>query len=305
METATAAPHAPAGVSALLAALARAPERRGPAGWCDRFRPGEVVGGLELRRELGRGGFGVVFEAHDRERDRLVAVKTIRPGAPSAPARESLEREVAAGRLRHPNIVTVLAGGRCARGPFVVFEMLQGETVAERLQRGAMAAGEAIAVAISVTRALAHAHARGVLHRDVKPANVFLPASGEAKLIDFGLAHGCGSAGPSGSGTSGYMAPEQRSGSREDARTDLFSLGLLIHEMTTGRRLLDAGGAHTGARSTRAAVPPALERLVADLVEREPARRPPSAAVVLRRLQAARAAVARRRRAAGEREGER
>jgi serine/threonine protein kinase len=282
-----------AGISRLLAEIARAPERP-PAAGAERLRPGDVVGRFELLRELGRGGFGVVFEARDPERRRRVALKTVRCGAPRAHALAGLRREIEAGRLRHPGIVKVLGSGRCARGPFVVLERLRGETVAERLMRGPLPVEDALAVAAAVARALAYLHARGVLHRDVKPANVFLPSRGEAKLIDFGLAHGCSGGGPRGSGTSGYMAPEQRRGGREDARTDLYALGLLLHEMAAGSPLHRARGlGDRGAPSRRSAiVPPALARLVSDLVERDPARRPASADEVLRRLEEARSASA-------------
>ncbi len=296
--------RAQTGISRLLADLARAPHFDPPLGGRDVFRPGDVAGRFELLRELGRGGFGVVFEARDRELGRRVALKTVRPGAPQAQARDSLEREIEAGRLKHPNIVTVLEAGRCHRGPFVVFELLDGETVGERLSRGPLRVREVIDVAAAVTRALAHAHARGVLHRDVKPGNVFLPSRGEAKIIDFGLAHVFGSGGPRGSGTSGYMAPEQRRGGPEDARTDLFALGLLIHEMATGEALLRRRGPADPdlASSSAVPLPPALERIVERLVEHDPARRPGSAGEVLSRLREA--TTERRRRAATGQRGE-
>jgi len=272
-------------LSRLLADLARVPEIDPSSARREHLRPGDVVGRFELLRKIGRGGFGVVFKARDREQRRSVAVKTIRPGSPSAVARESLLREIEAGRLRHPNIVTVLESGRCDRGPYVVFEYLEGETVAERLTRGPMPLTEVIGVAVAVARALACAHAHGVLHRDLKPGNVFLPSAGEPKLIDFGLARVFGSGGPRGSGTSRYMSPEQRNGDPEDARTDLFALGLLIHEMATGRPLLPPDGRDTGAPSSSAGrVPPALAPIVATLVEHDPDRRPRSADEVLGRL---------------------
>ncbi len=276
---------APGPVSQLLVDLARVPAFDTPVRAQRAFRPGDVVGRFALRREVGRGGFGVVFKARDRELGRWVAVKTIRPGAPLAAARESLLREIEAARLQHPNIVRMLEDGRCDRGPYVVFEYLEGETLGERLTRGPLTVTELIEVAVAVTRALAYAHAHGVLHRDLKPGNVFLTSAGGAKVIDFGLASVAGSGGPPGSGTSRYMSPEQRSGAPEDARTDLFALGLVIHEMATGKALLDSDGArHPGVPASAPLVPPALERLVAALVERDPARRPGSADEVLRRL---------------------
>lgn len=276
----------PGAVSRLLADLVHAPEegrrpRRGGGAL-----PGDLIGRFELLRMIGDGGFGVVFEARDPERDGRVAVKTIRPGAPLEQARESLRREAEAVRLRHPNIVRVLEAGGCDRGPYVVFERLVGETVAERLGRGPLPVEEVIRVAMAVTSALAHAHGRGVLHRDVKPANVFLPSTGEAKLIDFGLASVVGSAGPRGSGTAGYMPPEQRRGGAEDARTDLFAVGLLVHEMAAGKAPAgrDEPRETRAPRSWPAGTPAELERLVAALVEEDPARRPASAGEVLARL---------------------
>jgi serine/threonine protein kinase len=246
------------------------------------------VGPLVLVREIGRGGFGVVFEARDRATGGgRVALKTVRSGVHLPSARESLLREIDAGRLRHPNIVAVLGSGRCGPGPYVVFEHLSGETLKRRLERGPVPAGEAIGMAAAIARALAHAHGHGVLHRDLKPSNVFLPRGGEPKLIDFGLARVLGASVPSGSGTPGYMAPEQRRGGTEDARTDLFALGLLVHEMATGKPLLDREGARAaGPPSCAAQVPPALADLIASLVAPDPDLRPGSAERVIARLEA-------------------
>lgn len=269
--------------SRLLAELVHAPECR-PRSRPERLRPGDVVGRYEILREVGRGGFGVVFQARDRRRGRCVALKTLRRGARSRAARESLKREAQAARLRHPNIVTVLEGGRCAWGPYVVLEYLSGETLADRIARGPLPLAETLAVAVAVARALAHAHRRGVLHRDLKPANVFLPSGSEAKLIDFGLARVSGRGGPRGSGTSRYMSPEQRNGAEEDARTDLFALGLLVHEMATGSSLLGHRGETCATMATPPGIPAELQRLVAALVERDPDRRPRTADEVLREL---------------------
>ncbi len=268
-------------ISRLVAELAHAPERDPRLARRARIGAGDVVGGFELLREIGRGGFGVVFEGVDRALGRRAAIKTVRRGAPSAEACESLERERELARLRHPNIVAVLGGGRCDAGPFVVLEYLSGETLAQRLARGPLPLDEALRVAVAVARALRHAHARGVLHRDLKPANVFLPRAGEAKVIDFGLARLSGRAGPRGSGTSGYMSPEQRRGEPEDERTDLFALGLLLLEAATCRRVRPEDGEASGAV---AALPPALGRIVGALLEPAPDRRPRSAAAALRAL---------------------
>ncbi|MFT3915287.1 MAG: protein kinase [Anaeromyxobacteraceae bacterium] len=265
------APAERGGLSALIAELASAPEADLADAWARAPRPGERVGRFELVRELGRGGFGVVLEARDVELGRRVAFKAVRPGRRARdPAREALlAREAAAvAALHHPNIVTLHDVGRSEAGPYLVLELLEGETLADRLVRGPLPAREAVQVARAVGRALEHAHARGVLHRDLKPGNVFLTAGGEVKVLDFGLAHVFGRDGVKG-GTPGYMAPEQRAGGAEDARTDLFALGVLL-----GDALGDGAGA-----------PTALRALAANARDPDPARRPASAAAFLAALE--------------------
>jgi hypothetical protein len=264
-------------LSALVAELARAPERDVAEAWSRALRPGDVVGRFEIVRELGRGGFGVVLEAHDRELGRRVAFKAIRPGPRERdPAREALlrrEAEVIA-RLSHPGLVTLFDLGRCERGPYLVLELLEGETLAARLERGPLPPREALRVAAEVARALAHAHAQGVLHRDLKPSNVFLTSAGAAKVLDFGLAHVFGAGGPAGSGTPGYMAPEQVAGRAEDARTDVHAVGLLLRDM------LGPGA------------PPPLAALASRAAAAEPADRFPDAAALVTALDGAAAALA-------------
>jgi tetratricopeptide (TPR) repeat protein len=280
---------APGALSALLAEIARLPEVDAAAA---APRPGDRVGRFTLVRELGRGGFGQVFEAADPELRRRVALKLVRPArrgdAGSAGRAAHLQREAeAAAQLQHPNIVTVHDVGRGEAGPWLVMELLRGESVAERLQRGRLPVRQAVGVGVEVARALVHAHAAGVLHRDLKPGNVFLVEDGPAKVLDFGLAHAFGTLGPAGSGTPGYMAPEQRDGRPEDERTDVFALGLLLHEMVTGvRREAEAGPLGAGPLGPLAppGVPSALEALVARAADPVPARRPASAAEVLAAL---------------------
>ena len=226
-------------LSALLAEIVAATGGGPPPPWERALAPGTRVGRFELVRELGRGGFGVVFEALDRELRRRVAFKAIRPGdrARDPASAELLRREaMAVAQLQHANIVTLFDAGAEA-GPYLILELLRGETVAERLRRGRMSAREAMRVALAVSRALAHAHAQGVLHRDLKPSNVFLCADGGVKVLDFGLSHVFGAGGPAGSGTPAYMAPEQRRGGPEDARTDVYAVGLLLAAMVTGALL--------------------------------------------------------------------
>lgn len=270
----------PGQISALIEQLARPPQQDsdewiGPA-------VGSSVGRFDLLQEIGRGGFGVVYEARDRELGRIVALKAIRPGPrPLAEARRKwLRREAeAAAQLSHPNIVTLHDLGASERGPYLVLEMLHGETVQERLAKGALPAAEAVAVAVEVARALAHAHAQGVLHRDLKPSNVFLTEDGGVKVLDFGLAHFFGTSWMRGGGTPGYMAPEQWRGDREDPRTDVFGLGVLLFEMLTGRLPYRVSRDRSSALDPGPApelpgVAPALAALVTSALARDPRERP-------------------------------
>ena len=219
-------------MSALLEELAEAPEVRPGSG----IGPGTVIGGrFEVLRELGRGGFGVVFEARDRELGRLVAVKVVRPRRGVDPGMLRAEAEAAAA-LHHPNIVTVHDLGSAGSEGWLVLELLRGETLEERLHRGPLPGPEALRVGTEIARGLAHAHHAGVLHRDLKPSNVFLCDDGAVKILDFGLSRVFGSgSGPEG-GTPAYMAPEQWRREAEDERTDVFALGVMVHEMLTGSR---------------------------------------------------------------------
>jgi hypothetical protein len=221
-------------LSELAARLVAAPPVPLSEGWTGALRPGAIVDHFEILGELGRGGFGVVYEARDRRLGRLVAFKAVRPGPPEdAPRRAQwLAREAeAAARLDHPNIVTVHDVGTGEAGTYIVMERLHGETLRERLDRGPIPSAEAYRIIREVVRGVAHAHACGVVHRDLKPANVFLRRDGGVKVLDFGLAGMLGgSAAPDG-GTPDYMAPEQESGGPGDARSDVYSLGKMLEEM--------------------------------------------------------------------------
>jgi serine/threonine protein kinase len=241
--------------------------------WDRGLRPGATVGRFELGAELGRGGFGIVFEARDRELGRAVAFKAIRPSdRDRTPDHERLLRgeAEAIAQLQHPNIVTLFDAGRSESGPYLILELLRGETLARRLERGPLSADDAVRIGGDIARALAHAHARGVLHRDLKPSNVFLCEDGAAKVLDFGLAHVFGAGGPMGSGTPGWMAPEQVLVERQDERTDVFGLGLLLRAL--------------GAAIPPPGAPPAFAALAAHALEPDPARRPDDAAAVLGEL---------------------
>jgi tetratricopeptide (TPR) repeat protein len=261
------------GLSALLAELAASPPAAPPPAWERAPAPGGRVGRFELVRELGRGGFGMVFEARDLELGRPVAFKAVRPSA-RARDPETLRREArAVAALQHPGIVTLYDWGRSPHGDHLVFELLRGETLADRAARGPLGPREAVRVTLAVVRALVHAHAAGVLHRDLKPSNVFLTVDGGVKVLDFGLAHVFGVAVPPQSGTPGYMAPEQLRGEREDPRTDLFAVGVMLREML--------------GRPTRAAAP--LLELAAWCRAEDLTARPPDAGVVAGALEEARA----------------
>ena len=223
----------PGAMSALLEKLYQRPDDREPRSVAA-FHPGQVVGRFELVREIGRGGFGVVYEARDRELPRSVAFKSVRVGgALDARQQRLLYEAEAAARLAHPNIVTLYDVGHCDDGPYLVLELLHGGTLGERLKEGALPLGEALRIALEVARGLAHAHANGVVHRDLTPGNVFLCADGQVKILDFGMAHAFGRRKVDG-GTLAYMAPEQIADAPEDERTDVFALGVILYQMIRG-----------------------------------------------------------------------
>jgi tetratricopeptide (TPR) repeat protein len=271
-------------LSRLLAEIASVEEAELP----DRFAPGlpagAAVGRFLVLREIGRGGFGVVYEALDPELARRVALKVLRPGSRVAPRGEEwVRREAeAVARLNHPGIVTLHDFGRADQGAYLVFELLRGETLAERLARGKVPLEEALAIGGAIAAALAHAHRAEVLHRDLKPANVFLCAGGGAKVLDFGVAQLFGRGREASGGTPAYMAPEQRAGGPVDARADLYALGVLLHELLAGPLPPgEAGEAQPGLpRRPRASSPPELRQLVGSLTAAAPDARPSSAGEV-------------------------
>jgi eukaryotic-like serine/threonine-protein kinase len=281
------------GLSALLDELARSPDLA-PAKWETCLHAGRVVGRFELLREIGRGSFGVVFEALDSELGRKVAFKVFRPraGARAAGTQELLRREAeAVAHLNHPNICTLHDVGHCEAGTYLILERLEGETLERLLRRGALPADRALEIAVQVGRALAHAHAAGVVHRDLKPANVFLTERGEVKVLDFGLSQFLGETSPGRAGSPAYMAPEQWRGEPTDARTDVFSLGVMTFEMMSGRRpfavemdrssVLDPG--------PPPALPPGLApapvaALLARMLAKDPDERPVNGQVLLEAL---------------------
>jgi eukaryotic-like serine/threonine-protein kinase len=226
----------------------------------------KIIGPYEVLEQLGSGGMGVVYRARDARLQRDVAIKVLRDGflgtgTPGHASNERFLREArSASSLNHPNICTIHDVGEQDGKPYLVMELLQGETLKETLRAGALPLGLVLEFAIQITRGLEEAHEAGIIHRDIKPANIFIvrkqQGSQQAKILDFGLAKqarpkdteatsdstgAIDIAGQSltipGStvGTIAYMSPEQARGEPLDARSDLFSLGSVIYEMATGR----------------------------------------------------------------------
>jgi len=268
--------------------LVEADAARGAA-WSAALEPGAVIGRFELVRELGRGGFGIVYEARDRELGRTVAFKAIRAGSRTQGSCDRVIREAeAAARLSHPNIVTLYDVGRSELGPYLILELLHGQTLAQRLELGPLPLLEALRIAIEVASGLAHAHAHGVVHRDLTPGNVFLCEDGRVKVLDLGLAHAFGRRKLDG-GTPAYMAPEQQSGAPEDERTDVFALGVMLYRMLADALPFPADGGQDRpshpARRLEVQEEPGLGELVSRMLERDPVRRPRDAGEVLASLQ--------------------
>jgi hypothetical protein len=244
----------------------------------------------ELMERLGGGGMGVVYRAHDRRLGREVAVKILRTGDRDAAPHllRLFEREArATAQLLHPNIVTLHQVGEHDGAPYLVLELLSGETLAARLARkGRLSVGEALAILDGVLTALAFAHERGVLHRDLKPNNVFITGDERIKVLDFGVAVSLDTdPGPvtRSAGTPGYMAPEQRSGAAQDARTDVWAAAVLLIECLTGHRpdcgdTLDGRSPAASVESrSSAAIPRAVRVVIERALSADPVVRPGSA----------------------------
>ncbi len=203
------------------------------------LKPGESCAGLEVQEIVGRGGMGVVYRCRDPRLDRTVALKTLLRLDPRALARFTREAESLAS-LTHPNIVRIFDFKGRENPPFLVLEFVKGRTLRERMKEGPLSPDESRRIALSLCDALVHAHARGIIHRDIKPGNVLLTPEGNVKLTDFGLAKeisaGAGLTVPGARlGTANYMAPEQMEDSgKVDHRADIYALGVLLHEMMTG-----------------------------------------------------------------------
>lgn len=235
------------------------------------FTVGEVLASrFELRRRLGAGGLAEVFAAHDRVSDSEVAIKILHPHvAEDRDLAERFRRELAVTRaLVHPGIVRVFDLHEHEGRPFFSMELLHGRTLADRLREGRLPPDEARRITRDLTSALKVAHHGGVIHRDLKPQNVFLTDAGVVKLLDFGLARIAGQSRLTTQsavmGTPGYVAPELFAGQRPDARADIYSLGATWFEMVTGRKPLATSDPYEMARLQRER-PPSARRLVPEL----------------------------------------
>src|SRR5204862_4220714 len=202
---------------------------------------GELIAGrYEVEELVGSGGMSNVFRAHDRLLERTVALKILHEQyTRDEDYVERFRREArAVAQLTHPNIVTVIDRGEQEGRQFIVFEYVDGENLKDLSNRGPLEVREAIRLTLQVARALAFAHERGLVHRDVKPQNVLLNEDGQAKVTDFGIArsidvqHGMTQTGTV-LGTSDYIAPEQAQGQRVGEHTDVYSLGVVLFELLT------------------------------------------------------------------------
>ena len=212
------------------------------------MKPGTLVGPYQVNALIARGGMGIVYRATDTRLRRPVALKTLAPlGGPDELRVERFVREARiTASLDHPNIVKIYDVGAHDGQPFMVAELLEGETLRNRLDRGPLTEADVRHLGIDIARGLGAAHAAGLVHRDLKPENIFLTRAGFTKILDFGIAKLAPEAVPRDRGastltgillgTAGYLAPEQVQGREADGRADLFALGSILFEMLTGTR---------------------------------------------------------------------
>jgi Tol biopolymer transport system component len=263
--------------------------------------PGSKLGPYEIVAPLGAGGMGEVYRARDSRLKREVAIKVLPQGfSRDADRLRRFEQEaLATAALNHPNILAVFDIGTSEGSPYVVSELLEGETLRDRLRGGAIAARKTLDYALQIAHGLAAAHEKGIIHRDLKPENIFITKDGRAKILDFGLAKltqpesGDHTSLPTMThateagvvlGTAGYMSPEQVRGIAVDARSDIFSFGAILYEMISAKRAFHRDTAADTMSAilkedppdfaeTNRNVSPALERIVQHCLEKNPEQR--------------------------------
>src|ERR1700689_4268727 len=277
---------------------------------------GQTISHYRILEQLGAGGMGVFFKAQDSRLERAVALKFLPEQLAQQPqALERFRREArAASALNHPGICTIYDIGEQDGRAFIAMEFIDGETLRSHIHGKALPLEELLQLGIQIAEAVDAAHTEGIIHRDIKPANIFVTRRGQAKVLDFGLAKlvpkGISSAGPDSggeasdstfivgiiSGTPSYMSPEQIRGDNLDTRSDIFSLGLVLYEMATGRQAFSGG---TGgviieavltrspvpARSINPDIPPRLEEIIDKALHKDRAQRYQHATDVLADLQ--------------------
>ena len=272
---------------------------------------GRRLGPYEVVREVGRGGMGIVYLATDTRLARRVALKVLAPAfVVDARRRERLRHEArAAAALSHPGIATVYALEEIDGRVCLVTEYLEGETLRDEIDRGPLPVPRLLDTGVALARALAAAHAAGIVHRDLKPENVRRDESGRPRILDFGIAR----LAPRGAaperrltqvgtivGTPGYMSPEQREGLEVDARSDVYSLGILLYELAAARHPFESGTAEDAAARVltgnpprlsdlRPGLPPGLDGVVRRCLMREVGERYQTALEVADELEAVRA----------------
>ena len=275
---------------------------------------GTKLGPYEIQSPIGAGGMGEVYRARDTRLSRDVAIKILPASFSADPDRlqRFAQESRAAAALNHPNILSIYDIGEDRGAPYVVSELLEGETLRDRLGVGALNSRKAIDYAQQIAKGLAAAHEKGIVHRDLKPENLFITNDGRAKILDFGLAKftrpeaGASNDAPTMQvateagtvlGTVGYMSPEQVRGKAADSRSDIFSFGAILYEMLSGKRAFHGDSAADTMSAilkedppelteTNRNISPALDRIVRHCLEKNPAERFQSARDVAFNLEA-------------------